>query len=75
MSASEILEQIRRLPVEEQYDVAEKVWEEFGDVEDELTPEQAAELERRAEEFRNNPQNGIPWEKVRDEVRQRFGWK
>jgi putative addiction module component (TIGR02574 family) len=75
MSASEILEQIRRLPVEEQYDVAEKVWEEFGDFDDDLTPEQAAELERRAEEFRNNPQNGIPWEKVRDEVRQRFGWK
>ena len=75
MSASEILEQIRRLPVEEQYDVAEKVWEEFGDFDDDLPPEQAAELERRAEEFRNNPQNGIPWEKVRDEVRQRFGWK
>jgi len=75
MSASEILEQIRRLPPEEQYEVAERVWEEFGDFDDDLTPEQAAELERRAEEFRKNPQDSIPWEQVRDEVRQRFGWK
>jgi putative addiction module component (TIGR02574 family) len=75
MSAAEILDQIRRLPPEEQYEVAEKIWEEFGDFDDELTPQQAAELERRAEEFRKNPQDSIPWEQLRDEVRQRFGWK
>lgn len=75
MSAVEILEQIRRLSPEEQHEVVEKVWEEFGDFDDALTPEQTAELERRAEEFRKNPQDGIPWEQVRDEVRQRFGWK
>jgi len=75
MSAAEILDQIRRLPPAEQYEVAEKIWEEFGDFDDELTPQQAAELERRAEEFRKNPQDSIPWEQLRDEVRQRFGWK
>ena len=75
MSATEILEQIRRLPLEEQYEVAEKIREEYGDFDDELTPEQIAELERRGEEFRKNPQAGIPWEQVRDEVRKRFGWK
>jgi putative addiction module component (TIGR02574 family) len=74
MSASEILEQIRRLPPEEQYDVAEKVWEEFGDVEDELTPEQAAELDRRLADFEKNPHDGIPLEQVKAEMRQRFGW-
>jgi len=74
MSASEILEQIRRLPLEEQYDVAEKVWEEFGDIEDELTPEQAAELDRRLADFEKNPHDGIPLEQVKAEMRQRFGW-
>ena len=68
MSASEILEQIRRLPVEEQYDVAE----EFGDVEDELTPEQIAEFERRGEELARNPQSGIPWDQVRAELKERI---
>ena len=72
MSASEILEQIRRLPVAEQYDVAEKVWEEFGDVEDELTPEQIAEFERRGEELARNPQSGIPWDQVRAELKERI---
>ena len=42
MSAVEILEQIRRLPPEEQSEVAEQVWAEFGGMEDELTPEEAA---------------------------------
>ena len=58
MSASDILEQIRRLPPAEQYDVAEKVWEEFGDFDDELTPEQAAELDRRLADFEKNPRAG-----------------
>jgi putative addiction module component (TIGR02574 family) len=75
MNAVEMLEQIRRLPPEEQYDVAEQGWAEFGDAEAELTPEQHAELERRAEEFRNNPQDSKPWEQARDDVRQRLGWK
>jgi putative addiction module component (TIGR02574 family) len=75
MSATEILEQIRRLPPTEQHEVAERVWAEFGAVDDDLTAQQIAELERRAEEFREDPQAGIPWEQVRDEARKRFGWK
>jgi putative addiction module component (TIGR02574 family) len=75
MTASEILEQIRRLPREQQYEVAEKVWAEFGDFDDDLTPEQIEELERRAAEARAHPERGIPWEQLRDEIRQHFGWK
>jgi putative addiction module component (TIGR02574 family) len=74
MSASDILEQIRRLPPAEQYDVAEKVWEEFGDFDDELTPEQAAELDRRLADFEKNPRAGVPLEQVKAEMRRRFGW-
>ena len=75
MSATEILEQIRRLPPEEQHEIAEKIWEEFGDFDDELTPEQAAELDRRVAEFKKNPNDVIPWEQVQAEAKQRFGWK
>jgi putative addiction module component (TIGR02574 family) len=74
MSASEILEQIRRLPPEEQYDIAEKVWAGLGEVEAELTPEQAAELDRRLADFEKDPRAGIPLEQVKAEMRQRFGW-
>jgi putative addiction module component (TIGR02574 family) len=87
MSKAEILEELRRMPEAERREVvaaiemefgdfvAEEVREEYGDFDDKLTPEQIAELERRAEEFRNNPQSGIPWEQVREQARKRFGWK
>lgn len=72
MSAAQVLEQVDKLPFEEQREVFERLRDRFDD---ELTPEQIAELERRAEEFRKNPQDGIPWEQVRDEARKRFGWQ
>ena len=72
MGASEILEQIRRLPPEEQCEVAEKVWTEFGDIGDDLTAEQAAELDRRAEDALRNPGLGTPIEEVSAEIRKRL---
>jgi len=75
MSATEILEQIERLPLAEQHEVAEKVLEKYGGFDDELTPEQLAELERRAQEFLKNPDDGIPWEQVRAEAKKKYGWK
>jgi len=39
-----------------------------------LTPEQAAELDRRLADFEKNPRAGIPLEQVKAEMRQRFGW-
>lgn len=72
MSATEILEEMRRMPETERRELAEKILEEFGDFEDGPTPEQLAEFERRAEELRRNPQNGIPWEQVRAELKERI---
>ena len=72
MSAVEIPEQIRRLPPKEQYEVAEKVWEEFGDCDSPLTPEQIAELDRRAEDALRHPGRGTPIEEVSAEIRKRF---
>ena len=72
MSATEILEQIEKLPPDEQHEVAEKVWEKYGDFDDELTPEEIAELERRAEDALNNPGRGTPVEEVSAEIRKRL---
>ena len=68
MSASEILEQIRRLPPEEQHELAEKILVEFGEFDDELTTAQVAELDRRAEAALKNPGRGTPWEQLREET-------
>ncbi|HEY1787765.1 MAG TPA: addiction module protein [Verrucomicrobiae bacterium] len=75
MSAEQILEEIRRMPEGERRELVERIEDEFIEFDDELTPEQIAELERRAEEFRKNPHQGIPWEQVREEARKRYGWK
>ncbi len=64
------MEQIHRLPLAEQYEVAEKVREEYFD--DELTPEMAAELDRRAEDALKNPGRGTPVEEVSAEIRKRL---
>jgi putative addiction module component (TIGR02574 family) len=75
MSATEIVEQIRKLPPEERREVIEHLRDEFAEVDDELTPEQAAELDRRVEEFRKNPKAGVPWEQVRAKIGKKYGWE
>ena len=72
MSATQILEELRRMPEAERRELVESIDLEFGDFNDELTPEQKAELDRRAKELRQNPKAGIPWEQVRAEARQRL---
>jgi len=75
MSKAEILEELRRMPEAERRELVETIELEFGDFNDELTRDQKAELDRRAEEFRKNPHGGTPLEQVRKEARKRFGWK
>ena len=75
MSAAEILEELRRMPEAERRELVETIELEFGDFNHELTADQIAELDRRAEEFRKSPEAGIPWEQVQENTRKRFGWK
>lgn len=72
MTAGEILERIRNMPENERRELVQQILDEFTEYDDELTPEQIAELERRAEEFRKNPQSGIPWEQVQAELKDRL---
>ena len=79
MSAAELIEKMRPMPTEEKRAFIEKVWEEFGEelgwVDPDLTPEQAAELDRRLAEFEKNPHSGIPREQIKAHMRERFGWE
>jgi putative addiction module component (TIGR02574 family) len=72
MSATEILEELRRMPEPERRELVETIDLEFGDFNDELTQEQKDELDRRAEELRQHPERGIPWETVQAELHDRL---
>ncbi len=69
MSATQVMEQVEKLPFEEQREVFEQLRDKF---EDEPTPEQLAEFDRRAEELRKHPERGIPWETVQAELHERL---
>jgi len=72
MSAEEIVEQFRLLPFEEQREVVRLLNEE---IDDELSPDQIAELERQTEDFRKNPEDGVSWEEIRSDLSKRQAWK
>jgi putative addiction module component (TIGR02574 family) len=69
MNATEVVEQFHKLPLVEQREVFEQLRDEF---EDELSPEQVAELDRRAEDALKNPGRGTPWEQLRDETLRKY---
>jgi putative addiction module component (TIGR02574 family) len=72
MSRTEILEELRRMHEAERRELVEAIDLEFGDFDDELTPEQKAELDRRAEDALKNPGRGKPAEQVFAEIEQRL---
>ena len=72
MSASEILEQIRRMPEAERRELVETIEDEFGVLDDELTPEQIAELDRRAERALKHPERCRPLDEALADIEKRF---
>jgi putative addiction module component (TIGR02574 family) len=77
MSATEILAAAKALPLDERIEIAQGLWEDIAGngYDADLTPEQIAELERRAAEARAHPEQGIPWERLREELFARYGVK
>jgi putative addiction module component (TIGR02574 family) len=76
MSAIELFEAAKALPIAEQIELAQRLNEALSNqgIDPDLTPEQAAELDRRLAEFEKNPRRGIPLEQVKADIKQRFGW-
>jgi putative addiction module component (TIGR02574 family) len=72
MSRTEILEELRRMPEPERRELVETIEMEFGGFDDTLTPEQIAELDRRAEDSLKNPGRGTPIEEVSAEIKKRL---
>jgi putative addiction module component (TIGR02574 family) len=77
MNAAEILEAAKALPPAERIKLAQDFLEIIvaDGHEPDLTPEQAAELDRRLAEFEKNPNEGIPWEQIEAGLNKRFGWE
>ena len=69
MSATQVLEQLEKLPFEEQREVFEQLREKFDS---ELTPEQIAELDRRAERALAHPERCRPLDDVVADIEKRF---
>jgi len=69
MSATQVLEQVNRLPFEEQREVFEHLREKFDD---RLTPEQIVELDRRAERALAHPERCRPLDDVVADIEKRF---
>lgn len=62
----------RHLSAAERIQLAQDLWDSLDPAEIEaecpLTPEQAAELDRRLADLEQHPDAGIPWEQVRAEL-------
>ena len=72
MSATEILEELRRMPEAERRKLVAHIEEEFAVAEDFLTPEQIAELDRRAERALAHPERCRPLDEVVADIEMRF---
>jgi len=62
---AELLEEIKKLPREEQLALIQQVWDLEGAAPIEEDEEFKAELVRRAQYAIDNPQSGIPWAEVK----------
>jgi putative addiction module component (TIGR02574 family) len=67
--APEVMDALLKLPESERVDLAMALWASLEEATREaavdLTPEQAAEFDRRLAEHRADPSTAIPWEEVR----------
>jgi putative addiction module component (TIGR02574 family) len=73
--APDTLEQLLKLPASERAEIAMALWESLSDAdrdaEFEMTPELAAELDRRWQEHLDDPGSAVPWEVVEKRLRDR----
>ena len=71
---TELLATAKALPLPERIELVEALWDSIAEegYDPPLTPEEEAEIDRRLEEHRRNPESSIPWEKVKAELEQKY---
>ncbi|HXT63417.1 MAG TPA: addiction module protein [Pyrinomonadaceae bacterium] len=67
---SHLIETATKLPLDKRIELIEVLWESLAEegYEPSLTPEQTAELDRRLEAHRKNPNDVVPWESIKQEL-------
>lgn len=72
MTKAAIARAALQLPVEDQLELAQTLWDRASPPSDfELTPELKELLEARRQEALENPGAGVPWDEVRDRLLKR----
>ncbi len=71
--SSNFVDAVKRLPLAERIELVEALWESITQegYEPPLTPEQAAELDRRLEAHRRNPHDVVSWESIKEDLSSR----
>jgi putative addiction module component (TIGR02574 family) len=71
--SSNFVDTVKRLPLAERIELVEALWESITQegYEPPLTPEQAAELDRRLEAHRRNPNDVVSWESIKEDLSSR----
>lgn len=69
---AELLEQIKSLSTEEQWELLENLWTHLNHTDNaDLSEDEIRELQRRAEEAISDPQSDISWEEFRNTLMSR----
>jgi putative addiction module component (TIGR02574 family) len=73
MSAAELLEQVKALPLSERIELANRLWADLAEEghDPDLAPEEVAELDRRAEEALAHPERSRPLDDVLADIEKR----
>jgi len=68
--SSNLVDTVKGLPLAERIELVEALWESITQegYEPPLTPEQAAELDRRLEAHRRNPNDVVSWESIKEDL-------
>ncbi len=66
----EILSKALKLSIQDRIIFVEDVWDSIANFPEsvQLTEEQKKELDRRLEEYHNNPDIGTPWEEIKSRL-------
>jgi putative addiction module component (TIGR02574 family) len=71
---SQFVNQVRALPLEQRIELIDALWESLAEegYQPPLTPAQAAELDRRLADHRNNPDDVVSWESIKEELGRKY---